>query len=51
VGLLKGLDQALNCILIEAEERVYSLEKGVAVHPLGTYFIRGDTIVALGEFV
>lgn len=51
VGILKGLDQALNCIITEAEQRVYSLEKGVVVHPLGTYFIRGDTIVALGEFV
>lgn len=24
VGILKGLDQALNCIVSEAEERVYS---------------------------
>lgn len=48
VGVLKGLDQALNCILTEAEERVYSQEDGVATHPLGTYFIRGDSIMALG---
>ena len=50
VGLLKGLDQALNCILSEAQERVYSEDQGVAVHELGTYFIRGDSIMALGEF-
>ena len=50
VGVLKGLDNALNCILGEAEERVYSEEDGVKVHALGTYFIRGDSIMALGEF-
>jgi U6 snRNA-associated Sm-like protein LSm8 len=50
VGTLKGVDQALNCILSDAEERVYSEDDGVKVHPLGTYFIRGDTIVVLGEF-
>lgn len=50
VGILKGLDQSLNCIIGEAEERVYSLDNGVQVHALGTYIIRGDTIVALGEF-
>ena len=50
VGVMKGLDQALNCILAEAEERVYSEENGVAVHSLGTYFIRGDSIMVLGEF-
>ena len=48
VGVLKGLDNALNCILSEAEERVYSLEQSVKVHTLGTYFIRGDSIMALG---
>ena len=51
VGVLKGLDQALNCILSEAEERVFSEDYGVKVHPLGTYFIRGDSIIALGEFI
>lgn len=51
VGTLKGVDQALNCILAAAEERVFSEHQGVKVHPLGTYFIRGDSIVALGEFV
>jgi small nuclear ribonucleoprotein (snRNP)-like protein len=48
--VLKGLDQALNCILADAEERVYSQESAVSIHPLGTYFVRGDSIVALGEF-
>ena len=48
VGILKGLDQALNCIINEAQERVYSEDEGVKVHELGTYFIRGDSIVALG---
>jgi U6 snRNA-associated Sm-like protein LSm8 len=50
VGVLKGLDQALNCVISEAEERVYSEEAAVAVHRLGTYFIRGDSIVAMGAF-
>jgi U6 snRNA-associated Sm-like protein LSm8 len=48
VGVLKGLDQALNCIISEAEERVYSEDVGVTVHRLGTYFIRGDSIISLG---
>ncbi len=50
VGVLKGLDQTLNCVISEAEERVYSEEAGVAIHPLGTYFIRGECIVAMGAF-
>lgn len=48
VGVLRGLDQALNCILSDAEERVYR-EEGTKVHDLGTYFIRGDMIVMIGE--
>jgi U6 snRNA-associated Sm-like protein LSm8 len=51
VGVLKGLDQTLNCVISHAEERVYSEQAGVALHPLGTYFIRGECIVAMGEFV
>jgi U6 snRNA-associated Sm-like protein LSm8 len=50
VGVLKGLDQTLNCVISEAEERVFSEESGVTLHPLGTYFIRGDCIVAMGAF-
>ena len=50
MGVLKGLDQSLNCILASAEERVYSNEAGVAVHELGAYMIRGETIMALGPF-
>lgn len=51
VGILKGLDQALNCIVSETEERVYSEKEGVAIHRIGTYFIRGDTVIAVGDFV
>jgi small nuclear ribonucleoprotein (snRNP)-like protein len=50
VGKLAGLDQVLNFILSDAEERVYSMDAGVVVHQLGVYFIRGDAIAAMGGF-
>jgi U6 snRNA-associated Sm-like protein LSm8 len=49
VGSLKGLDQAMNCILSDCEERVYSPNKPATREPLGTFFMRGDTIAVIGE--
>lgn len=39
----------MNCLLNDCEERVYSLE-GTKKEPLGVFFVRGDTIVMIGEF-
>lgn len=41
----------MNCILSECEERIYSEEAPIAREKLGVYFIRGDSIVVIGEFV
>lgn len=49
LGNLKGLDQAMNIILAETEERIYSESEPVRREPLGVYFIRGDSIVVVGE--
>lgn len=51
MGSLRGLDQAMNCILSDCEERVYSLDQPVRREVLGTYFMRGETIVIIGELV
>ena len=50
IGVLKGLDQAMNMILAETEERVYSLKEVARQEPLGIYFVRGDSIIMMGEF-
>lgn len=39
----------MNAVLSQCEERIYSPDAPVEVEPLGLYFIRGDTIVLLGE--
>eukprot|EP00937_MAST-01D_sp_MAST-1D-sp2_P007980 g7980.t1 len=49
VGQLKGFDQALNVILEECHERVYSLDTGVEQVVLGLYIIRGDNIAIVAE--
>jgi hypothetical protein len=43
-GTLKGYDQTTNVILTNAQERVFSLNDGVVVVPLGLYIIRGDNM-------
>ncbi len=43
-GLLRGFDQAVNLILVDAKERVYSSKAGVEVVPLGLYMVRGDNV-------
>ena len=47
-GTLKGIDQALNCILADCQERIYSLDCGVKRIALGLYLVRGDTVAIMG---
>ncbi len=44
VGALKGFDQAINVVLEQSHERVYSMQEGVVQNPLGLYLIRGDNM-------
>ena len=44
VGLLKGFDQYINLILVEARERVFSPTEGVEEIPLGLYIVRGENM-------
>ena len=43
-GTLKGFDQAVNLILDESHERVFSPDCGVQQVVLGLYIIRGDNM-------
>lgn len=43
-GTLKGYDQAINLVLDDSHERVYSSNAGVEQVPLGLYIIRGDNV-------
>eukprot|EP01040_Poterioochromonas_malhamensis_P004669 gene4669-5004_t len=49
IGHLKGYDQAINVILEQSHERVFSEDKGVEINPLGLYIVRGDNIAMIGE--
>lgn len=49
IGTLRGFDQAINIILEESHERVFSLTGGVEQVPLGLYIIRGDNVALIGE--
>ena len=49
VGILKGLDQALNAVVSDSEERLYSKEEGMKVNKIGLYLIRGDNVATIGE--
>ena len=44
-----GFDQALNIILEDCHERVYSSDAGVEQVVLGLYIIRGDNLAIVGE--
>lgn len=44
VGALKGFDQAINIILEQSHERVFSEDTGVIQNVLGLYIIRGDNM-------
>lgn len=49
VGTLRGFDQAINIILEESHQRVFSANEGVELIPLGLYVIRGDNVALIGE--
>ena len=44
IGILKGYDQALNVVLEQSHERIFSPNEGVAQNVLGLYIIRGDNM-------
>jgi U6 snRNA-associated Sm-like protein LSm8 len=43
-GVLKGYDQAINVVLDDSFERVYSLKEPVEAVELGLYIVRGDNM-------
>ena len=49
VGTLKGFDNAINLILEDTHERVYSTNAGVEQVVLGLHLVRGDNIAVIGE--
>lgn len=49
IGTLRGFDQAINIILDESHERVFSSTDGVEQVLLGLYIIRGDNVALIGE--
>jgi len=49
VGTLRGFDQAINLIVDECHERIYSADAGVTQVVLGLYVIRGDNVSVVGE--
>lgn len=48
-GVLRSFDQAMNMVLQDCFEKVYSLEQGVAFEKLGLYMIRGDNVAIVSE--
>ena len=49
IGTLRGFDQAINIILEESHERVFSSTGCVEQVPLGLYIVRGDNVALIGE--
>ncbi|CAF1473229.1 unnamed protein product [Adineta steineri] len=49
IGILRGFDQAINIILDDSHERVFSATDGVEQILLGLYIIRGDNVALIGE--
>jgi U6 snRNA-associated Sm-like protein LSm8 len=49
IGTLRGFDQAINIILDDSYERVFSSTDGVEQVLLGLYIIRGDNVALIGE--
>lgn len=43
-GLLKGIDQATNVILSNAQERIFSTTEHTQMEQLGLYIIRGENM-------
>ena len=50
VGILKGLDQVVNVVLANTEERVFTSE-GIDKQQLGLYLIRGDNVAIVGKII
>ncbi len=48
-GRLEGLDQKINLVLLECEERVYSEAQPVDVVPMGLFLVRGDNVAVVAE--
>ncbi len=52
VGVLRSFDQFSNMVVEGAVERRFCWSKGVfADVPMGTYIVRGDNVVLLGEVI
>ena len=49
VGHLRGFDQQTNLIVENCHERVYSVESGVEMAPVGLYVVRGDNVALVGD--
>ena len=50
VGILLGLDQVVNVVLANTEERVFTSE-GIDKQQLGLYLIRGDNVAIVGKII
>ncbi|KAF9390313.1 N(alpha)-acetyltransferase 38, NatC auxiliary [Podila verticillata] len=49
VGTFLGYDQAMNVILSDTHERIFSSTEPMKSVPIGVYVIRGETIAIIGE--
>ncbi|CAF4607830.1 unnamed protein product, partial [Rotaria sp. Silwood2] len=49
IGTLHGFDQAINIILDDSHERVFSSTNGVGQILLGLYIVRGDSAALIDE--
>ncbi|KAF9205299.1 N(alpha)-acetyltransferase 38, NatC auxiliary [Podila verticillata] len=49
VGTFLGYDQAMNVILSNTHERIFSSTEPMKSIPIGVYVIRGETIAVIGE--
>eukprot|EP00826_Nyctotherus_ovalis_P040650 TRINITY_DN4026_c0_g2_i2.p2 TRINITY_DN4026_c0_g2~~TRINITY_DN4026_c0_g2_i2.p2 ORF type:complete len:103 (+),score=31.36 TRINITY_DN4026_c0_g2_i2:107-415(+) len=49
VGTLKSFDQAMNIILSNCSERIFSETQPVVNESMGAYIIRGDHVCVIGE--
>ncbi|KAG0086336.1 N(alpha)-acetyltransferase 38, NatC auxiliary [Podila epicladia] len=49
VGTFTGYDQAMNVILTDTHERLFSSTEPMKSVPIGVYVIRGETIAIIGQ--
>ncbi|PWN43719.1 hypothetical protein IE81DRAFT_346319 [Ceraceosorus guamensis] len=50
IGTLQGFDVHGSIILSGSVERIYSMDAGVEVVPLGLYVMKGDAVSVIAEF-